>query len=244
MGMMSPSMASSYAGSVIDGLDAVSLPPVEDVFSPEEYDMGGRGRRSSSVYSGYSMGNNRSPVIRPVGSFSPRQGLIGSGSTGITPEIRRASISDDRTGGSPAKSSFNNTAAAVAVTAAPHVFRSESPASSGLLRAESPAAMSAVSNVSVRVQDTIHALERAANATPMRKPDTVLEMLHQTGSSTSGVKRVGNNDVFDEFASPSKRPRAPSMATQSTPAQPEEEKTLLRNPFSAMRNMVRRHTRR
>ncbi|KAJ2605319.1 hypothetical protein H4R99_001236 [Coemansia sp. RSA 1722] len=219
MGMMSPSMASSYAGSVIDGLDAVSLPPVEDVFSPEEYDMGGRGRRSSSVYSGYSMGNNRSPVIRPVGSFSPRQG-------------------------SPAKSSFNNTAAAVAVTAAPHVFRSESPASSGLLRAESPAAMSAVSNVSVRVQDTIHALERAANATPMRKPDTVLEMLHQTGSSTSGVKRVGNNDVFDEFASPSKRPRAPSMATQSTPAQPEEEKTLLRNPFSAMRNMVRRHTRR
>ncbi|KAJ1882894.1 hypothetical protein LPJ57_000572 [Coemansia sp. RSA 486] len=146
--------------------------------------------------------------------------------------------------GSPAKSSFNNTAAAVAVTAAPHVFRSESPASSGLLRAESPAAMSAVSNVSVRVQDTIHALERAANATPMRKPDTVLEMLHQTGSSTSGVKRVGNNDVFDEFASPSKRPRAPSMATQSTPAQPEEEKTLLRNPFSAMRNMVRRHTRR
>ncbi|KAJ1643719.1 hypothetical protein J3B02_000779 [Coemansia erecta] len=140
--------------------------------------------------------------------------------------------------GSPAKSASAATQH--------HIFRSESPASnSGIFRAESPAALSAVSNVSVRVQDTIHALERAANnATPSRKPDTVLEML-KSGGGTSGVKRVSANDMFDEFASPSKRPRAPSMAAQSTPAQTEEEKaSSLLNPFSVVQRMVRRHTRR
>ncbi|KAJ1815835.1 hypothetical protein LPJ56_004449, partial [Coemansia sp. RSA 2599] len=96
---MSPA-ASSYAGSVIEGLDAVSLPPVENMFSADEF-SGTRGRRSSSVYSGYSA-SNRSPVIRPSESHSPRHHGPRDGfanSTGITPEIRRASISESHAAG-------------------------------------------------------------------------------------------------------------------------------------------------
>ncbi|KAJ2608811.1 hypothetical protein H4S08_004311 [Coemansia sp. RSA 1365] len=79
-------------------------------------------------------------------------------------------------------------------------------------RADSPA-LSQMSSVSSRVQDTINALERAGVQQDMNR---------------SSIKRPA--DSKDTLTSPTKRQRAPSVGTSR------------RNPLRVMHQMVRRHT--
>ncbi|KAJ2081842.1 hypothetical protein H4R24_002049 [Coemansia sp. RSA 988] len=83
------------------------------------------------------------------------------------------------------------------------------------VRAESPA-LSQMSSVSSRVQDTINALERAG------------VQVQQQDVERSGTKRAA--EVRDTLGSPTKRLRAPSVGSSR------------RNPLRAVHQMVRRHT--
>ncbi|PIA14332.1 hypothetical protein COEREDRAFT_82845 [Coemansia reversa NRRL 1564] len=83
------------------------------------------------------------------------------------------------------------------------------------VRADSPA-LSQMSSVSSRVQDTINALERAG------------VQVQQQDMERSGIKRPAESG--DALTSPTKRPRAPSVGTSR------------RNPLRVMHQMVRRHT--
>ncbi|KAJ2804534.1 hypothetical protein H4R20_002465, partial [Coemansia guatemalensis] len=89
------------------------------------------------------------------------------------------------------------------------------PHSASSVRAESPA-LSQMSSVSSRVQDTINALERAG------------VQVQQQDVERSGMKRTA--EARDALGSPTKRQRAPSVGASR------------RNPLRAMHQMVRRHT--
>ncbi|KAJ2757127.1 hypothetical protein GGI19_000279 [Coemansia pectinata] len=104
-------------------------------------------------------------------------------------------------------------------------------------RPASPA-LSHVSNVSTRIQETISALERAAagSTPPPSRRDVSLDY-------SGGVKRVaGSVDALESFASPTKRPRAPSGAGGSQAADDYSSGAGRLGPLGMVRNMVRRNT--
>ncbi|KAJ2765826.1 hypothetical protein IWQ56_003946 [Coemansia nantahalensis] len=91
-------------------------------------------------------------------------------------------------------------------------------------RAASPA-LSQISTVSARVQDAINALERASSGTTPRPAAT-----------RSGTKRAANGPV-DSLTSPTKRPRAPSVAED-----PRRNGVSRLNPLGVVNRLVRRNT--
>ncbi|KAJ2682917.1 hypothetical protein H4R19_007061 [Coemansia spiralis] len=93
-------------------------------------------------------------------------------------------------------------------------------------RAASPA-LSQMSTVSARIQDTINALERASSGTPA-----------QSSTNRSGTKRAANGPV-DSLTSPTKRPRAPSAAED--PRRNGGGGSRL-NPINMVNRLVRRNT--
>ncbi|KAJ2464688.1 hypothetical protein EV174_006772, partial [Coemansia sp. RSA 2320] len=103
-------------------------------------------------------------------------------------------------------------------------------------------ALSQMSNVSTRVQEAISALERAASGSSSATPRR-LEVLSSAAGGEAGLagsaKRMatGSADALDSFASPTKRPRAPSVAPDS-----DSTSTSRLNPIGMMRNMVRKST--
>ncbi|KAJ2055901.1 hypothetical protein GGH13_007695 [Coemansia sp. S155-1] len=98
-------------------------------------------------------------------------------------------------------------------------------------------ALSHASNVSTRIQETISKLERAAAGEtpppPGRRPDVAMDY-------SGGVKRVaGSVDALESFASPMKRPRAPSGAEADDRS---DSSTGRFGPLSMVKNIVRRNT--
>ncbi|KAJ2721110.1 hypothetical protein GGI07_004175 [Coemansia sp. Benny D115] len=149
------------------------------------------------------------PVDRPSGPSTPPRPLS---------RKRVATATGFISVGSP--SSVAASPGASTVSGRP-ISRTSSKANPGHLntvRSGSPA-LSQRSNVSSRIQDTIQALERA-NAesvnTPRNKPkDAVLSMLasgNRVLSDSGDGARKRNFTGSDEFMSPTKRPRVPSMS--------------------------------
>ncbi|KAJ2694224.1 hypothetical protein GGH99_000779, partial [Coemansia sp. RSA 1285] len=129
------------------------------------------------------------------------------------------------------------------------VVRPHSRASSSVVsmntRPVSPA-LSQRSNVSMRVQDAINALERAANAASAGGSSvaTTPRALNSpaVGSGLSGTKRsaAAASDALDRFSTPTKRPRAPSLVSYADP-NPDAGSSSV-SPFGMVQRIIRRNT--
>ncbi|KAJ2656972.1 hypothetical protein IWW48_004744 [Coemansia sp. RSA 1200] len=130
------------------------------------------------------------------------------------------------------------------------VVRPHSRASSSVVsmntRPVSPA-LSQRSNVSMRVQDAINSLERAANAAGGGSSvATTPRALNSpaVGSGLSGTKRsaaaVSASEALDRFSTPTKRPRAPSLVSYAD-ADPDAGSSSV-SPFGLVQRIIRRNT--
>ncbi|KAJ2253511.1 hypothetical protein GGI13_002658 [Coemansia sp. RSA 455] len=100
-------------------------------------------------------------------------------------------------------------------------------------------ALSHASNVSTRIQETISKLERAAAGETPPPPGRRLDVAMDY---SGGVKRVaGSVDALESFASPTKRPRAPSGGSQAADDR-SDSSTGRFGPLSMVKNIVRRST--
>ncbi|KAJ2517890.1 hypothetical protein H4217_003671 [Coemansia sp. RSA 1939] len=127
------------------------------------------------------------------------------------------------------------------------VVRPHSRASSSVVsmntRPVSPA-LSQRSNVSMRVQDAINSLERAANAAGSSSVATTPRALNSpaVGSGLSGTKRsaAAASDALDRLSTPTKRPRAPSLVSYADP-DPDAGSSSV-SPFGMVQRIIRRNT--
>ncbi|KAJ2332713.1 hypothetical protein GGI00_002668, partial [Coemansia sp. RSA 2681] len=196
-------------------------------------------RDKISAFNSLSVESDSTPTRQPTSSATSRASSAAGHASGDlpppskNPQVRASGVSRSPSVGLTARArvgtptGFISIATPVSATSSTFTggvsgggLRSHSRASSVRsvgARPVSPA-LSHASNVSTRIQETINALERAAagsaSTPPPRRPDASLDYVGSGGISGSAKRMAtGSVDALDSFASPTKRPRAPSMAT-------------------------------